>query len=532
MNKFYQKDFDYKSVYETFNNIINRLEDKKVNFSIEKVSQFNTPTFASEIIPVLKDLYLNNSLLEDAISEELNLKSFSSHTILDLENSIIEDNYAIIDNLIFYINPLSVESSEVKDSLKSYSKNEVLFSDFGFIFEDQLKDLKNKKNTIEKDKKFDLNELSFEKIFQDLIKNSILKNADKFKIYLNQNEVKVQFFVNGLYLKDKEYTILTINNFKRFIDLIKNKYEDKKYINWKYNTTYYKINCDFTEENNIYFEVYNLNKTVNDINNLYLNDKDFNLFIKSLESPSGVIIISGNIDSGKRSLMYSTLKYLNEYRNGDNFISFENKIKNNLNYITQIESNYVEKDLGNFSVVAIDNNESNKSIENCFNLAAKGRLVIMVVESSSIINTLNIINDGISNKELIIENLLSILHIGLFNKLCDSCSYHIPYNKTKKFHSFISLENSPGISDLIKEENVNGCVDCNYGFNGRLQLCELLDNDIILKDLFLKEFNINNFKTEKRSKSWNSIYESSMLLLKENKISLNSIIKSIGYYKK
>lgn len=532
MNKFYQKDFNYKSVYEIFNGIIARLESKKITFPIEKISSFNTPTFKSEIIPVIKSLYLNNSLLEDAITEELKVKSFSSHLILDLENSIIDDDYAIIDNIIFYINPLSIESSNVKEQLNLYSESEVLFSTVGFIFEDQLTDLKNKKNMLEKDKKYDLNELSFEKIFQDLIRESILNKSERFKLFIDETEVKVNFFIEGSYIKNKEYTILNINNFERFLDSVKNKYINRSSINWKYNNSYYNILCDLTEDENVYFEVYNLSKEVFDIEDIALNDKDFDIFIKSLDSPSGVVIISGSLDSGKRSLMYSILKYLNNNKKGDNFISFESKVKNNLNYITQIESDNIDKDLSNFTVVAIDNNSSNSELDKCFDIASKGRLVILVVESSSIISTLNIINESVVNKELLVENLLSILHIGLFNKLCNSCSNLIQYNKTKKLHSFISLDNSPGLSDLIKEEDVNGCTDCNYGFSGRIQLCEILENDSILKDLFLKDFNISNFKTEKRSKSWNSMYESSMLLLKEHKLSLNSIIKTIGYYKK
>lgn len=533
MNKFYESDFNYKEVYNKFNSIISKLESQNCKFAIEKLMDFHTPTFYSELIPLLKFLYPNNTILEETIAEELDMISFNNHNVFDLENAIFNNDYTILDGIIFFINPLSVEASSIREGFKDYDKNELLFNKFGIIFEEQLKDLINKKNLLVRDKKFDLNELSLEKIFQDIIKNSIENSSNKVKIFLEDNSVKMQYFVDGQYLKNKENTILNINNYDKFKNVLSSKFETDRILTWKYNTSYFNILFNNADENNIYLEIHDLNKKISSIENIVLKDKELLSFKKSMDSPSGVIVISGNNDSGKRSVMYSILKYLSENKLGDNIISFENTIKNSLKYVTQINSSDIMiKNIQNFSVIAVDNNTSNKNINECFNLAAKGKLVIAVVESSSIINTLNYINDNLSNKELIVENLLSILHVGLFNKLCDSCSYTIQYNKTKKFHSFMSLENSPALSDIIKEENCEGCIDCNYGYSGRIQLCELLENDDILKDLFLNDFNVNNFKIEKRSKSWHNLFENSMLTLKEQKISLNSIIKSIGYYKK
>lgn len=533
MNKFYENNFKYKEVYEMFDSIIVELKNKKVDFYFEKIMELQTPTFHSEIIPTLKKIYPNDINLEDAISKIINIKNFNNHTVKDIENSIFNENYVILDNIIFFVNPLSVEALSIKEIFKEYGNNELLFNDFGLIFEYQIKDLLNKKNLILQNKKFDVNDLSMDKIFQDLIKTSIEKKATKLKIFEEDNNIKVHFFIDGQYIKNKELSIFSINNYEKFRCMIDLKFKDKSFLRWKHHISYYNILLSNNNKDEIYLEIYDLRKDIPNFNQLSLNEKDKLELKRVLESPSGLLVISGNDDSGKRTTMYSILKYISELKNGVNIVSFENEIKNDLDFLTQIKSSdLLLNETKSFSVVAIDNNISNENINKCLELSAKGKFVIAVLESSSISNTLSIINEQIENKNQIIENLIAFIHVGLFNKLCDGCSSEINFNKSNKFHNFIALENAPALNDVIKEENDSGCSYCNYGYSGRIQLCEIVENDNILKDLFLDGFNMTKFKIEKRSKYWNSIFENSMAPLKEGVISLNSIIKSIGYYKK
>ena len=95
----------------------------------------------------------------------------------------------------------------------------------------------------------------------------------------------------------------------------------------------------------------------------------------------------------------------------------------------------------------------------------------------------------------------------------------------------MKIDNAP-MNEYVKCENIEGCQDCFNGYDGRTQVLEILDNDEIMRELILESYNLKNFKIEKRSKSWRSVFESSMELLIDNKVSLNSIIQAIGYYKK
>lgn len=533
MIEFYRKNFDYLDTYNKFMSVIEYLSNNNSPLEIEKLDDFTSPSDLNEIVPLLHNLYKNHYAISEAVAVNFNLKNFTNHKLDNIEDIIISKNYLIHDRVIFFTNPLSIEAQNILFSIQDYDKHEILFDNIGIIIEEQLKEVSHKINKIISNKKVDLGGLSMEKIFNDLIKHSIIMKSSKLKIFVENNLVKANLFVDGYYLKNKEIILTELNNFNNFKSNLKALFKNDV-LDWKYYSSFYKILYNVeSDENNIYLEIHNLSEQIRDIKEISLKDKDLQILLNSMKSPSGVVIVSGNSDSGKRSVLYSLLNYVKTIKHGVNIVTFEKEKKNNVLEITQIETDYMSSEkASSYSIVGVDNKSTVENMKDIFNMASRGKFVIAVVESSSIFNTLNHLYDSVDNKEMITENLLSILHVGLLNKVCKSCSYESQFNKQKEYHFFVSIENCPKLTDIVKEENKEGCDDCNYGFLERVQVCELLENDAVMKDLFLKNYNINNYKIEKRSKSWNSIFENSMGLLANGKISLNSIIKSIGYFKK
>jgi len=533
MIEFYRNNFDFMDTYNKFIGIVDYLANNKNPLEIEKLDYFSSPSDPSEIIPLLQRLYRDHHAVSDAIAKQFNMVNFTNYKIENIKDLFFHNDYVIYNRVIFFKNPLSIEAQNIEKAIKDYDSSEILFDQIGIILEEQVREVKHKINNSVLSKKVDLKKLSLEKIFQDLVKNAIGQGAKKLKIFAEDNKVKAHVFVDNCYLKNKEIFLTNLNNFNDFKETLISLFNNNS-LDWKYYSSFYKLIYNHESDGNtIYLDIHNLSENIRDTDELSLKDKDSQILLNSLKSPSGLIIISGNANSGKRELMYSLLKNIRQNRNGANIITFEKEIKNKIDEVIQIEKTVVDTEkVSSYSVIGIDNDTSVHHIKDLIDMASRGKLVIAVIESASIFNTLNFIYESTANKEYIIENLLSIIHVGLLNKICKSCSYETPFSKQKDAHYFVSLENSPKLTDLIKEENKEGCDDCNYGFLNRIQVCEIVENDEILRDLFIKNYNISNYKTEKRSKSWNSIFENSMKLLVDGDISLNSIIKSIGYYKK
>lgn len=532
MLDFYRKDSDYAATYNLFFSIIEELEKKNKVLEINKLSQFETPSCRSNIIPLLYELYSDSYAVSEAISNTLKIKNFSNSNINDFDSVILDTKYLIFNKVIYFTNPLSEESQQVINSIKDYDESEILFTSYGIIQSEQIKEIRNKIDNDFKNKKIDLDNLSVSKIFQDLLKYGIELKSNKIKIFTDNNIIKATFMLNDDFINKNEFIISNINNFNTIKEHIESKFENNT-LRWKYFNEFYKVILNVDKTNNIYIDLYNLSKEVEEIDNLNLNNKDLTLLYNSLKTPSGVIVISGFNNSGKRSIFYSCLKYINTNRKGINIATIEDYVKNNLNYVTQIENKSsidIIEGVENNSVLGIIA-VNDLDIENAFKIAATGKLVVLSVNSSTVFNTINRVYNAINDKNLISENLLCFLHTALIKTVCPSCSTEQQFNKNPEAHLFMKIDNAP-MNEYVRLENTEGCQDCFNGFDGRVQVLEILDNDEIMKELILETYNLKNFRIEKRSKSWRSVFESSMELLIDNKVSLNSIIQSIGYYKK
>lgn len=532
MLDFYRKDSDYTETYNLFSSIIAELAKKNKVLEISKLSEFETPSCRANIVPLLYDLYSDSYAIAEAISNILKIKNFSNANVSDFESIILDKQYLIFNKVIYFTNPLSEESQQVINSIKDYDENEILFNSYGIIQIEQIKEIRNKIDNDFKNKKIDLDNLSVSKIFQDLLKYGIELKSNKIKIFTDKNIIKATFMINDEFIGKNEFFVSNINNFNTIKEHIESKFENNT-LRWRYFNDFYKVILNIDETNNIYIDLYNLSKEVKDIKDLNLNSKDLNLLYNSLKTPSGVVIISGFDNSGKRSIFYSCLKYINEKRKGVNIATIEDYIKNNLNYVTQIENKSsldIVESIDNNAVLGIIAN-SDEDINKAFKIASSGKLVILSVNSSTVFNTINKVYNSIGDKNLIAENLLCFLHSALIKTVCPSCSTEQQFNKNPEAHLFMKIDNAP-MNEYVKCENIEGCPDCFNGYDGRTQVLEILDNDEIMRELILESYNLKNFKIEKRSKAWRSVFESSMELLIDNKVSLNSIIQAIGYYKK
>lgn len=529
MFEYYRKDSDYKSVYDLFFSLVTELGKDTKEIEIQKIGDLVTPTSKEDIIPSLINLYMNNYAVNNAVSKILKIRNFSEEILENSNEIVVSDKYLIYNNVIYFTNPLSLESSNIIKAIEEYDHSELLFSEYGIIQKDQIEEIKNKMQRDSKHKNHDLDDLSISKIFQDILKIAIENNASQIKFFKEDNLVKCQFKIDNDFIKDKEIVISEIINYSSIKESIEKKFLNNL-LSWKYFNNYYKINYK-SEDEIIYFDINNLNGKVFSIDDINLNSKDIELLKASLKSPSGVIVISGSKNSGKRSALYSCLNYMKSIKPGINIITYENFIKVSLSNVLQVEKKSLNyEQVENYSVISMMDNGSNMT--EAFSLASEGKLVFFISNSNSIFNTINKVYNSTSDKNLIAENLLCILNMGLIKQICDSCSSDQIFYKLSDSHFFIALENAPNLQDTVKVESLHGCSECYHGYKGRIQVAELAENDSVLKDIILGSYSLKKFKVEKRSKSWRSHHESSMELLKEGKVSLDSIIQSIGYFKK
>jgi hypothetical protein len=91
--------------------------------------------------------------------------------------------------------------------------------------------------------------------------------------------------------------------------------------------------------------------------------------------------------------------------------------------------------------------------------------------------------------------------------------------------------NVPSTTEKVQISHLSGCHECNEGYSSRIGVAELIDNDKIARESFMGN-DLDRLRLEKRASNWRSVYESSMELLTERQVTLDSIIEAIGIYRK
>lgn len=557
MFEFYRNNLTYEKAYEVFKKIIQAVgeevgekEGEVSEISLGTLGRVRTPTHIEEVIPRLREIFSHVPNITDIIAKVLGIKSFSKLKFDNINNVVQLDieNAVIYNNILFFENPLSTVAEKTLLEKNNYASKDLLFNEIGIIDRSALEYIKSTLNdNVSSDSKTS-NDLYFIKKFNDLLQWAIENKGSLIKIYPSNKTFKSALMIDGMFFDKYIKDTGEINDYSDFIKGVKEEFSNEVTKRVKYNNKYYKavlkssFSTDFFKSNEVLYlsinEYTNLDYKLSDIN---LNYKDRDLLSTHLKSPSGVIIVSGNKSSGKRTVLLGMLDEIQKTRQNLDIISFENYLTKRVEGIDQLETGEDvfedtqadgTKTLSKtaHAVVGILN-VAETSLESAFSLAQQGKLVILTVNSSSIFNTINLLSKSVKDKNKIVENLLCLVHVGLVRKVCKSCSSEKEFSTIKESPFFLSLDKVPSTTEKVKVHHLHGCQECNDGYLGRVSVSELIDNDKIARESLLKD-DVDKLRLEKRSSNWRSVYESSMELLKDKQVTLDSIIEAIGIYRK
>lgn len=556
MFEFYRNNLTYKTSCDIYQRIIHEIgkrngevENEVSDISLEIIGNLSTPTHLEEVIPKLREIYKHIPNFNDIVADVLNIKSFSKMKIDSLDNVIFLKNAVILNDILFLENPLSTVSQKVMMEKNNYAPKDLLFAEIGIIDEDSLNYIKTLIDSNIRNQKSTENDLYFQKKLLNIKRWAIQNNASLIKIYPDDKTIKCSLMIDGAYYDKFIQDIATKSNYNFFISNIKKIFGENKKMTFKYNNSYYKAvlkmssSSDFFNDNEVlYISINEYSELDFKLDEMNLNDKDKDILHMHLKSPSGVIVISGNKASGKKTSLLAMLKTISSIKNNIDIISVESFLTKKVNGIDQIETNDEKSKSAYLKDKKIDLLDSpysiiglsdvcEQEIGRAFSMAQQGKLVILSINSSSIFNTLNILMRSVPDKSKIVENLLCLLHVGLIRKVCKSCSTEKEFSTIKEAPFFLSLDQVPVTTEKVKINNIKGCHECNEGYIGRIYVAELIDNDKIARESIVNN-DLDRLRLEKRSSNWRSVYESSMELLKDKKVTLDSIIESIGIYRK
>lgn len=248
------------------------------------------------------------------------------------------------------------------------------------------------------------------------------------------------------------------------------------------------------------------------LNQMGFSKMNLKYFKDMISASSGLIVITGPVNSGKSTLLYASLNYLN--RLDTNIITIEDPVELNLDGINQMQIN--QKAGMDFAValraslrqdpdiVMIGEIRDEMVAKQAITTALTGHLVLTTLHTKNALGVpARLIDLGVSPVMLSIA-LLGMTSQRLVRKICPKCK--ISYKPSENSLEALLLGKDFYLGmDLYKGK---GCKYCNYtGFLGQIALQEILRPTEKMRYLISRDDVDVNLKREARLTDFKSLLD-------------------------
>ena len=241
-----------------------------------------------------------------------------------------------------------------------------------------------------------------------------------------------------------------------------------------------------------------------DLSKLGLNSNQLDLINSKINSPFGMVLVTGPTGSGKTTTLYAGLQQIHSIEK--NILTVEDPIEYNLDGINQCN---VKPDIGfNFAnalrsflrqdpdIIMVGEIRDKETAEIAIRASLTGHLVFSTLHTNdSISGVTRLIDMGIE-PYLVASSVKMIIAQRLVRTLC-SCKVH---------------ETNPSILKTLKSKNVfkkNGCENCNNtGYAGRTAIYEIFDITDELAELISQNPTVAEIKRKAKGNSFKTLNES------------------------
>ena len=514
--KFQIKEEDLKKAY---------LLQKESSFSIGQILVSLGVLSEEQLVEALS-LYLgipildNNSEIEESlknnINEKLNIKFLIEKKCIPIKIESETQTLCIATSDPFnyetfnYITNLT--GFKIKLFLTTEEKIKALSK--AFIFEDttEIKSLEIDED-VEK-----LTELAFEapviKYLNNLITKAVDLRATDIHIENYKNKGRVRFRIDGILhdieFLDENFARAVISRIKLLSNL--NIAERRLPQDGKFSTRVASIVLDIrvstipmVHGEGVVMRLLYRERLSFDIKALGMEKDHYDLALKLISYPYGILLVTGPTGSGKTTTLYSMLTYLNS--DEKKIITIEDPVEYQLEGINQIQ---VKPEIGltfanalrsilrhDPDIIMVGEIRDKETAEISIHSALTGHLVLSTLHTNDAPSSLfRLIEMGIE-EYLINASIIGVIAQRIVRRNCPYCSEEISLDEeVKKTYRLDDLQKR--WEDLIGEPKIlkgRGCSQCvNTGYRGRIAIFEIFEYDDELKEAFLKLKSLESFR--------------------------------------
>jgi type IV pilus assembly protein PilB len=226
---------------------------------------------------------------------------------------------------------------------------------------------------------------------------------------------------------------------------------------------------------------------------LGFDEKEMNIFKRNIESPNGMILVTGPTGSGKSTTLYSAISMLNTPDR--NIVTIEDPVEYILKGINQVQA---KPDIGltfasglraflrqDPDVILVGEIRDKETGEIAGNAALTGHLVLATLHTNDAPSTvIRLLNMGIE-PVLVSATLRMIVAQRLLRRVCVQCRQ--PYEVTVEELSALGVTIQLASATKVRLFKGQGCDLCaNTGYKGRIGIYEVLEMSEEIRQLIVK----------------------------------------------
>jgi len=259
-----------------------------------------------------------------------------------------------------------------------------------------------------------------------------------------------------------------------------------------------------------------------------MDSVSYQKLIKGLQSPFGIILVTGPTGSGKTTTLYGAL---NELRNvEDKVITVEDPVEYRMNLIQQVQVNpkvglsfadalrsILRQDPDKIMIGEIRDHET---LEIAIKAALTGHLVISTLHTNDAISAIPRMSDMGIEPYLISGALVAVQAQRLVRRICTHCKKEvdIPQTLLQEYDALIPPH-------TIFYEGV-GCKECNgSGYMGREMICEVLPITENISSMIARGASKDDLLKEAKREGFVGMFENGMAKAVHGITTLDEILR-------
>ena len=285
----------------------------------------------------------------------------------------------------------------------------------------------------------------------------------------------------------------------------------------------------------IVIRILNTNSLALSIDGLGFNKRQTEDFLKSIEAPQGLILVTGPTGSGKSTTLYGAINYLN--KPGVNILTAEDPIEYTLSGISQVQ---VREDIGlTFSfalrsclrqdpeIILVGEIRDAETADIATKAALTGHLVLSTLHTNSAIGAIHRLTNMGLPAYLVSSSLSLVVAQRLMRLNCKNCLEDHTLDVTK----YKDLAELFPKASVIKYKKGAGCSQCGHtGYFGRRAVHEVLAITPQLQEAISQQKNENQIQTNAEKQGFETMAKIAIYHIQSGELSPEEYLRVIPKY--